>query len=256
MDYKLRNFLLLIAVLAAAELRLKKSHQLFFGETSITNANLTAILVNQTASIANVVPGETYTITVKGNTNGDFDNDIVAFIDWNHNNILDNEGEIYEVGTISNSTGSDAVNATMSITIPADAVTGSTRIRITKIYTDEDSPAFINPCAIEMDAFGMGAFPGYGQALDFTLQIGTLATVNFDVNTLKIYPVPTKDILNIEYKSVLNSVKIYNFLGQEVYVKNLNSTNAQLDLSALASGSYIVKLSTDQAQHSFKIVKQ
>lgn len=225
-------------------------------ETTITNTDFTSILVNQINATANVIPGQTYTLTVKGNTKGNFANNFVAFIDWNHNDVLNDEGEVFAVGTIISSTGFDEKSATLQITIPEDAIVGETRIRLTKTYTDEDSPAIVNPCAIEMDAFGMGNFPGFGQALDFTLMVGTLATANFDANALKIFPVPASDVLNIEYKSTINQIKIYNLLGQEVYTNAINSANAQVDISKLTAGHYILSLTSDMAQQNFKIVKK
>src|SRR5690554_1804087 len=145
-----------------------------FAGTTIINDDFTSILVDKTDVIVEVEQSETYTISVEGNTHStgfDFDNNIVAFIDWNQNGILDDAGEVYEVGNISGSDGNDGVAATMDITVPADAVLGQTRIRITKTYWDEDSDPLINPCAIEFDPWGMGNYPSYGQALDFTLEI-------------------------------------------------------------------------------------
>ena len=226
-----------------------------FGNAFITNTDFQSILVNKTSEAMVVVPGTPYTLSVQGNTKGDFENKIIAFIDWNQNDILDDEGEVYEVGTITNSTGTDGQIATMTITVPTGEFSGTTRIRIAKIYTDEDSPAIINPCAIEFDAFGMGNYPAYGQALDFTISFVELGTETFDLNSLSVYPVPTSEILNISYKDAIDNVKIYNLIGQEVFSENVNSANSQINLSMLAAGNYIVKLSSAELQHNFKIVK-
>lgn len=227
-----------------------------FAGTTITNTDTVSILIDKTASVASVLTGETYTITVAGNTKGYFDNVIVAFIDWNQNDVLDDTGEVYEIGTIVNtdSSGMDAVS--FNITIPSDALSGETRIRITKTFTDDDSEALINACEIEFDPWGQGNFPGLGQALDFTLSVGTLGVNDFDPKALSVYPMPILDVLNIEYASVLNGVKIYNNVGQEVFSQNLNSSELQLDLSTLDAGIYSVRLIADQGQHSFRIVKQ
>ncbi|HLV42880.1 MAG TPA: T9SS type A sorting domain-containing protein [Brumimicrobium sp.] len=227
-----------------------------FAEMSIPNTDSLSILVDKTSSVVTVLKGETYTITVAGNTKGYFDNDIVAFIDWNQNDVLDDTDEVYEIGTIVNSDTSGGVAVSFNITIPTDALNGETRIRITKTYTDDDSPALINPCAIEFDAFGQGAFAGYGQALDFTLNVGTLGLNDFKTSGLSVYPVPAHDVLNIDYKSKLNKAKVYDNLGKEVYSQNIDSSEAQLDLSALNPGVYIVRLFSDQGQHSLRIVKQ
>lgn len=226
-----------------------------FGETFFTNSDFDSILVNKTSEAASVVAGISYTLSVQGNTKGNFENKIVALIDWNQNNVLDDAGEIYEVGSLINSTGNDGQMATLTINAPIEQLTGTTRIRIAKIYTDEDSPAIINPCAIEMDAFGMGNFPGFGQALDFTISFVELGTETFDLNAFMAYPIPTADILNVSYKSDIDNVKIYNMLGQQVLSKNLNHQHSQINVSTLAAGNYIVRLSSGELQHNFRIIK-
>lgn len=227
-----------------------------FAESSITNTDFSSILVDQTATIAEVSLGETYTIMVGGNTYGDFQNKLVAFIDWNQNELLDDPNEIYEIGDLINSDGTDGTVVSMDISVPADALEGTTRIRITKTYEDPDSVAIINPCAIEFDPFGQGANPGIGQALDFTLEVGSLKVNDFDTSALSVYPIPAKDLLNVNYKTNINSVKVYNLLGQEVISQNKAAPQIQIDVSTLSAGAYIVKISTEEGLHNFKMVKQ
>ncbi len=227
-----------------------------FAETNISNTDATTVLIDKTSVTAMLSIGETYTLTVGGNTAGDFDNNIVAFIDWNQNDILDDANEIYEIGTLTNSTGDDGVTVSADITVPADALPGDTRIRITKTYTDSESVAEVNPCAIAMNIAGYGVFPGYGQGLDFTLNIDNLSTNRFDASALSVFPIPTKDVLNINYKTNLQAIKVYNLLGQEVLVKNKVGPQLQLDLSHLTTGTYIIEVIAEKGQHSFKIVKQ
>lgn len=228
-----------------------------FGNKTILNIDDTKTLINKTDSIVTVVPGRTYTIEVEGDTQGDFDNNVVAFIDWNRNDILDDAGEIFEVGTITNSDGTDAVIATMEITIPTGIALGTTRIRITKTYTDDESVAEINPCAIEMDAFVMGAFPGFGQALDFTLNISSdLSVKQLNKTEIALYPNPAKNKLTITATSAIKEVKIMNVLGQEVYSSKSLSQDATLDISTLTSGHYFVAITTTEGQQNLKFIKE
>ncbi len=227
-----------------------------FNDVIITNTNSTSILIDRTDTEIILVPGSTYTLTVEGDTRGNFDTSIVAFIDWNKNEILNDPGEVYAVGILSNSNGSDGTSVSLDITVPADAVLQTTRIRITKIYQDDYTLAVVDPCAISMEIPDYGTFPGYGQALDFAVYPGFLGIDSFEVNALSAYPIPTKDILNVEYKSMLNAVKIYNLLGQEVYSMNTASSKLAVDISYLSAGAYIVKLFAAEGQHSFKMIKQ
>lgn len=127
-----------------------------FAGTEITNNDDVNVLIDKTNVVINITAEETYTLSVEGNTHGNFENKIVAFIDWNQNGILDDAGEIYEIGDLENSTGSDGIYVSMDITVPANAVAGQTRVRITKTYFDVDSDPIINPCGIEFDPWGMG----------------------------------------------------------------------------------------------------
>jgi hypothetical protein len=114
-----------------------------------------------TSIVGNVTIGESYELRVEGNTDGNWQNFITAFIDWNQNGVLDDSGEVYEVGTIMNSTGNDGVFAATNIEIPATALTGQTRMRIFKVY---DLPLDYNydPCAMDQN---------FGQVEDYTLNI-------------------------------------------------------------------------------------
>src|SRR5690606_25562793 len=127
----------------------------FGDDTTITNTNATDILIDFTSIVANVEHGETYTITVEGYTGGGYDNEYVAFIDWNQNGVLDDAGEVYYIGLIYNSTGYDNKTAFTDISVPLTALTGETRIRITKTYTDQFYDEYLNidPCYISINYY-------------------------------------------------------------------------------------------------------
>lgn len=143
-----------------------------FAGVEINNTNDTDFLVDFTTSIAEVTAGETYTLTVQGNTSGNYENTIVAFIDWNHNGFLDDTGEVYVIGTLINSSGTDGQNVSLSITVPTTAVAGATRIRVMKVYIDEESEVNLAPCWISIiDNYFGWEDDSYGQAIDFTLNV-------------------------------------------------------------------------------------
>lgn len=229
-----------------------------FASVSITNDNLTSVLLDFTSTIVDVGPGEIHALTVQGNTYGEYENEYVAFIDWNHNNILDDEGEVYYVGLIYDSEGNDSENASIDIIIPDDATLGNTRIRIIKTYTDAafGFTLITDPCNIQVDVEDFGADTSYGQALDFTLNVTTLGINSLDKKVLSAYPNPVKDFLNVKYVSEINNVKIYNLLGQEVFSKNIAQSDFKIDVNGLSAGTYVVKLMANEGQHSFKLIKE
>lgn len=227
-----------------------------FAGLSIINMDASSILVDATDNVGFINQGDSSTITVTGNTVGDFDTDIVAFIDWNNNEILDDDGEVFQIGTITNSNGNDGVTVSMDIIAPYEAEFVPVRVRITKTFKDADSPAEIDPCAISFNPFGQGVFPGFGQALDFTIVVGLIGVDEFDISALEVYPSPVKDILNVNYKSALSDLIVYDLLGQEVYTNEKTGNQLQVDLSALKVGVYIVKVAAKEGTYSFKMVKE
>ncbi|MCB0447353.1 MAG: T9SS type A sorting domain-containing protein, partial [Gelidibacter sp.] len=85
--------------------------------------------------IATVQQGSITPISIKSNTNGNNQYNVTVFIDWNQTGIFgDNINERYDIGTITNSNGIDNITLNGSITAPANATVGLTRMRVIKKY--------------------------------------------------------------------------------------------------------------------------
>ncbi len=198
---------------------------------------------------ASVNPGNSYTITLEGNTNGDYTSKFAVFIDWNQNGTLNDAGEVYEVTqTLTNSTGADGQQVTHSISVPSDAVIGSTRMRVKKIYDDEgeDVSNLLNPC--------IGA--SYGQAEDYSVNVSVLA-VSEVKKAIKAYPNPVKDIFTIEAQGKIKSVKVFDAAGKQIFTNELNEAKSQIDFSKFNVGVYVVTTTlTDGTTTSTKVIKK
>lgn len=94
-------------------------------------------------------------ISVSGNTDGNYTNYIRAYVDWNQDGDFSDSDESYDIGTISNCT-SCSVSSTISV--PCTAMVGTTTMRVMKRYGGYPTSA----CQT-------GA--GYGQAEDYNLTI-------------------------------------------------------------------------------------
>jgi hypothetical protein len=53
----------------------------------------------------------------------------------------------------------------------------------------------------------------------------------------------------------INSVAIYNMLGQQVYNANVNSMNSTVNMSNFANGTYIVKVNINGVEGSVKVIR-
>lgn len=84
-----------------------------------------------------------------------------------------------------------------------------------------------------------------------TLGVSDLSTVDFDY-----YPNPVNDFLTIQSQETVESIDVYNLLGQIISTSNKIS-DGKIDLSALNSGIYLVKATFEGGNTgTFKIVKK
>lgn len=76
------------------------------------------------------------------------------------------------------------------------------------------------------------------------------------IETVRAYPNPVEDILQLEIPKELSamSISVYNTLGQEFIINSLD--NLDIDLSALPRGVYFIVIATNQGEIVKKILKQ
>ena len=72
------------------------------------------------------------------------------------------------------------------------------------------------------------------------------------IDGFSMYPNPVIDVLNLNANITIDTVSIYNVLGQEV----LTTKQKQIDMSALPTGSYIVKVQAGEQVASYNLVKR
>ena len=195
--------------------------------------------------VGEVYQGSQYPIVIEANTNGGYDYATV-FVDWNQNGVFTDAGETYEVGAMA-SDGADGTQITGDITVPPTAAVGKARMRVMLNY----DVSMTAPCD-NTDYF-------FGQSEDYTLDVKETLGVN-DINSKSIsyYPNPVKDILNLVSDKNVTNVSVYSIEGK--LVKNfasLGESKVQLDLSTLATGTYVVKATTkDNKTKTFKVIKK
>jgi len=157
--------------------------------TSVVLSQGSTILINQQSTssvststpkyedyssiVANVVRGESYTLKVKGNTDGNNNCYITLYIDWNGDGVFSNstptnlaeqqawtqqKEKHQHIDPLVNTTGEDNIEIEYNLNIPTDAFLGQTRIRVVKNYQAPSNA----PCE---NAFS------FGQVEDYTLNI-------------------------------------------------------------------------------------
>ncbi|RZJ33091.1 MAG: T9SS type A sorting domain-containing protein, partial [Flavobacterium sp.] len=195
-----------------------------------------------TSIIGTVNIGDTHTLTVKGNTGGNYMTNIKVYFDWDNSRTFE-ESEGTFIGTLQNSTGLDDQEVSLDFTIPEEAVIGEIRMRILKRY--------VTVASFDIQACNPG---GFGQAEDYTLNIqDALGTGYFNQNKLKIYPNPTADFITIQTETAIKNIQVFNQLGQLITTQKESTIN----LSNTAAGIYLVQVTLeDDTTVTQKIIKK
>lgn len=76
------------------------------------------------------------------------------------------------------------------------------------------------------------------------------------IEGLKVFPNPTNGLIQINANENIQQISVTNIAGQEVIKFNNNALTAQLDLSDLPKGHYILKITTDKTVASYRIIKK
>ena len=74
-------------------------------------------------------------------------------------------------------------------------------------------------------------------------------------NSITLYPNPTNSEVNISSENIINSVEIFNSLGQRVYQEKINSNTKTIDISSFLNGVYILGVNTENGVIRKKIIK-
>ena len=85
-----------------------------------------------------------------------------------------------------------------------------------------------------------------------------LSNNDFLTTNLTVYPNPTKNIINISnsLNAVVDTVVLTDLNGRVVKSQKINATEGQVNVSELASGIYIMNVTTDQGTATKKIIKE
>lgn len=89
-----------------------------------------------------------------------------------------------------------------------------------------------------------------------TLQLGwPLSVTNTDVdNVIEVYPNPAKDKVTVSTgTSAMKQLEIINSVGTRVYLAEVNKNMATVDVSNLATGNYLIRVTTDSGIITNKI---
>lgn len=219
---------------------------------SVINGN-SDVLENFTSVVFNVNRGNNYPIKVIGGTHGQSTVSAYAYIDFNHNNLFDND-EVFNLGYLDNSNpvaGDQSGVVLGNITIPMNALLGETRFRLVKAYESNSWMGVLENLPCPKAWF-------IGQVEDYTInvQLESLSTAEVSKNStaqVKIYPNPATGSATIKMKEGLEKYEIYALSGQKIE----EGTSLTINMENLIPGTYMIRILTkDKKVITEKIIKK
>ncbi|MBC7640924.1 MAG: T9SS type A sorting domain-containing protein [Flavobacterium sp.] len=82
-----------------------------------------------------------------------------------------------------------------------------------------------------------------------------LANEEFGLEEVAIYPNPAVDNVNITSNENIKTVELIDIQGRMLQSKTINKLNTNIDISGYINGDYFVKVTSDKAQSSYKLIK-
>ena len=83
-----------------------------------------------------------------------------------------------------------------------------------------------------------------------------LSNQSFDIAKISMYPNPTSNMLTISSANKMDTISVYNVVGQEVMNVNVNTDNTVLNVSGLQDGIYLVNVTSEGKVTTSKFIKQ
>ncbi|WP_291132499.1 reprolysin-like metallopeptidase [Flavobacterium sp. UBA7682] len=194
---------------------------------------------NFTALSTNLVRSTSNSITITPTWTGtSYNEGYRVWIDYNQDGDFSDSGE-----QVVNVTRTKTTPIARSFTVPASALLGSTRMRVSMKYN-------ASPTACETFS--------YGEVEDYTVNI--TATARFEDEqsttiTFNLYPNPVKgDVLNIANLETSSTYRIFNIMGQELGKGKIENNN--VFVGSLKSGAYLIEVSDGTSTTTKRFVKE
>ncbi|WP_405573646.1 choice-of-anchor J domain-containing protein [Winogradskyella sp. Asnod2-B02-A] len=131
-----------------------------------------------------------------------------------------------------------------------NTIVASSELHIGDFYTSTDPSGALT---IEFRSDPYTSYTGWEASVTCAV-LGVDDLVNESAFTY--YPNPVKNTLSLNAQKSIETITVYNMLGQEMYRTAPNSISSELDMSNLSTGTYFVKVTIESVINTIRVIKQ
>jgi hypothetical protein len=96
----------------------------------------------------------------------------------------------------------------------------------------------------------------HGGVADIVVECDVLGVDNNVIAGFSFYPNPADDVLNLNAVNIIESITVFNMLGQKVVDQAIGATNSQVNVAHLTTGTYVMKVTVNGEVGTYKLVKE
>lgn len=135
--------------------------------------------------------------------------------------------------------------------ISEGTVAPSTYTNVSRIFTPATSGVYYFGISVSANSS-----PWYLNFDNFSLRTSQMSTGDFNTTEVSYFPNPVSDNLNVSASESIDSVEVYNLMGQKVAAVKGGNTTMSVDMSGLSAGVYVVKANAAKGSKSFRVIKK
>lgn len=239
------------------------------------NGSTLDVVINNSTFVNNDYNG-TYGNSITASGNGSVNLNVNNTIFWQNTvngtaatrDISDGLVSTYDVfirNSIANVSSNAGTNGTFSATNVTTLDPATDNLNLDAEYKPTSASNYIvdqgDNAYYDIALFGDLDLSGNDRVFNTTIDLGayeynsTLSVddISLDENTVKLYPNPATDVVNIKTNQTIKNVRVFNVNGQKV----LDIANqSQINISNLPTGMYFLNINTNQSNQTIKILKQ
>ena len=196
---------------------------------------------------------EVHALTVNTMTDGFNKVQVKAWVDWNQNCSFNDAGEEYDLGASFSVNDIPSGNSPLAITVPANALLGSTLFRVSVKYTNASAITFPTSCLENFE----------GEVEDYIIIVEDATTSIEDVvfEGFNLFPNPTIGEFKLNFK-VENTTKVLvqlfdvngRLIDEKKYYNTSLNFSKKIFFEKAAVGFYLLKVTNGDKQIFRKII--